>query len=171
MDDRLRVAAGTIIRPLCKRQQSNAENYDKAVLTLSTAALGFSVGLLKDFIRLGSAVLPWSLYVSWGTLTMAVVATIISFFTSQYAITVHISRVYDYDYCLGAEDEPPPRTKCAILTDILNYAFGALFVIGIVLTTLFCNAKYQWSTNDQECSDRTRHVSRWHACAVISLSG
>jgi hypothetical protein len=33
---------------LLKRQLSNAENYDKAVLSLSTAFLGFSLAFLKD---------------------------------------------------------------------------------------------------------------------------
>jgi hypothetical protein len=35
---------------LLKRQFSNAENFDKAILSLSTAGLGFSLAFLKDLV-------------------------------------------------------------------------------------------------------------------------
>jgi len=40
---------------LLKRQLSNAENFDKAILSVSTAALGFSLAFLKDIVPLAEA--------------------------------------------------------------------------------------------------------------------
>jgi len=37
---------------LLKRQLSNSENADRAILSVSTAALGFSLAFIKDIIAL-----------------------------------------------------------------------------------------------------------------------
>ena len=120
---------------LLRRQLSNAENYDKAVLTLSTAALGFSVGFLKDFVPIAAAKWPNTLYLSWYALAGALIATILSYFASQRAITLQIKRAEDY-YDRGSDDALP-RTISAVATDYLNYLSGGLFIAGIVLTTAF----------------------------------
>ena len=120
---------------LLKRQLSNAENYDKAVLSLSTACLGFSVGFLKDFVPIASAKWPWALYGSWIVLIMAIVTTIFSYYSSQRAIEKQLKKAEDY-YLKGLEDALA-RTASARITDCLNYASGVFFVLGIILTTLF----------------------------------
>ncbi len=120
---------------LLKRQLSNAENYDKAILSLSTASLGFSVGFLKDFVPIAIAKYPWILYGSWITLLLAVVATVLSYYFSQHAIVQQLERAEEY-YNRGS-DETPSRTTSAKFTDWINWSSGALFIIGIVCTTLF----------------------------------
>ena len=42
-------------KDLLARQLSNAQNFDKAVLSLSTAGLGFSLAFIKDIIPLTKA--------------------------------------------------------------------------------------------------------------------
>src|SRR4051812_20704627 len=64
---------------LVKKQISNAENFDKSVLTLSTSALGFSVAFIKDFADLASASERWMLPLSWCLFGGAVVFTMFSF--------------------------------------------------------------------------------------------
>ena len=46
---------------LLKRQLSNSENYDKAVISLSTAFLGFSLAFLKDLVPIHRAEWFWLL--------------------------------------------------------------------------------------------------------------
>ena len=60
---------------LFKRQLSNAENYDKAILSLSTVFLGFSFAFLKDVVPAHSAERLYLLYASWIMLTAAVGTT------------------------------------------------------------------------------------------------
>ena len=45
---------------LLKRQLSNSENADRAILSVSTAALGFSLAFLKDIVSLQDAIFPLS---------------------------------------------------------------------------------------------------------------
>ena len=124
---------------LLKRQLSNAENYDKAVLTLSTAALGFSVGFLKDFVSIASAKLSCTLYWSWIVLIGAIIATIVSFITSQRGLVKQLAQAEEY-YLGSVGGDLPPRPLSARLTDCLNYTSGLLFIVGIVLTTIFAGA-------------------------------
>ena len=132
--DRKRLLAETRA-DLLKRQLSNAENYDKAILSLSTACLGFSVVFLKDFVPIVTAKCPWTLYGSWIALIMAIVMTIFSYFSSQRAIEKQLKKAEDY-YLKRLEDALA-RTASARITDCLNYASGVFFVLGIILTTLF----------------------------------
>lgn len=130
---------------LLKRQLSNSEAYDKAVLTLSTAALGFSLGFLKDFIPVTVATWPWALYASWICLTTALVVTVLSLFVSQVAITEQIRRADEY-YERGSDDALP-RSLSARLTDWLNYTSGAFFITGIIATTLFVFLNIEGASN------------------------
>lgn len=50
---------------LFKRQLSNAENYDKAILSLSTAFLGLSFAFMKDHVPAHQAEWLYLLYGSW----------------------------------------------------------------------------------------------------------
>jgi hypothetical protein len=71
---------------LNKRELSNAENFDKAVLTYSSAGLAFSLAFLKDFLPIAKAAWGWLLYFSWGLFTLSIIATITSYITSQLGI-------------------------------------------------------------------------------------
>lgn len=71
---------------LFKRQLSNSDNLDKAVLAYSSAGLALSLGFLKDFISLATASQKWLLFTSWALFVLAVVVTIVSFLTSQRGI-------------------------------------------------------------------------------------
>jgi hypothetical protein len=62
---------------LLKRQLSNAENYDKAVLSLSIAFLGFSLAFLKDLAPIHLAEWRCFLYGSWMALGESVLCTIV----------------------------------------------------------------------------------------------
>jgi hypothetical protein len=134
LDDSKKLLAETRA-DLLKRQLSNAENYDKSILTLSSAALGFSLAFLKDFVPIESATWSRALYVSWYAFAAAIVVTVLSYVASQHGITHQLERATDY-YQRRSEGALR-RTLSAILTDCLNYASGGLFIIGVVLTTVF----------------------------------
>lgn len=88
---------------LLKRQLSNAENYDKAILSLSTVFLGLSFAFLKDFVSTDQAEWLCLLYGSWVVLTAAVLTTVLSFRVSQRAIDEQLKRAEDY-YLHGKQD-------------------------------------------------------------------
>lgn len=121
---------------LLKRQLSNSENADRAVLTVSTAALGFSLAFLKDVVPLAAADQLWLLYVSWLCFTLAIIITLASFFTSQKAINAQLALAERY-YLQHDESAYANRPSSATVTENLNLAGAVIFVVGIFLTCIF----------------------------------
>src|SRR6478609_5259475 len=68
-----------------KRRVANVDNFDKAILTYSSAGLALSLGFLKDFVPIGEARCPLFLYGSWTLFVLATVTTIASYVISQSA--------------------------------------------------------------------------------------
>lgn len=124
-----------------KRQVSSSENFDKSVLTFSSGGLAFSLGFLKDFLPVGSAIAPWTLYVSWGALTAATVVTMVSFLTSARAQESKLSAARAY-YLEGdsskLESQGWDRTVVW-----MNRVSGVCFIAGVVLTTIFVGINLQ----------------------------
>ncbi len=71
---------------LFKRQLSNSENLDRAILMLSSAGLGLSLVFVKDLVPLAQADCMCILYFSWFLFGFAILSTIVSFFVSQQGI-------------------------------------------------------------------------------------
>lgn len=128
---------------LLKRQLSNSENYDKAVISLSTAFLGFSLAFLKDLVPIQRAEWLCLLYGSWLALAGAVLATIISFWVSQRGIDVQLKKAEDY----YIRDDHAALTKSGIAkaTEWVNIASGMLFLLGLSLTTAFVILNFERS--------------------------
>lgn len=121
---------------LFKRQLSNSENFDKSVLAYSTAALGFSIGFLKDFVPIAKAAQAWLLYTSWAAFILSVVVTISSFLVSQRGIAKQLK--INESYYLDGDEEALKEKNCwARATDGLNLVSGIAFVLGIFCTTFF----------------------------------
>lgn len=126
---------------LLKRQLSNAENYDKAILSLSVAFLGLSLTFLKDFVPVHLANWPLLLYASWWLFALAVLATLSSYLVSQWAVNEQLRRAEEY--YLHDKVDALERSMVARATDWLNVASGLVFVLGIVLTTVFVTANVE----------------------------
>lgn len=119
-----------------KREVSSSENFDKSVLTFSSAGLALSVGFLKDFVPITSAYAPWALYMSWVLFTLASCATVISFLVSGKALNVQKGRAHDYH--IGGDDAAFARRNCLdSCTTALNYASAGAFLLAMVLSVVF----------------------------------
>jgi hypothetical protein len=121
---------------LLKRQLSNAENYDKAILSVATATLGFSLVFLKDIVPTPRATDLWVLKMSWFLLSMAIISTLSSFISSQAGINAQLK--YAEKYYLGQDEKYLNKTNWpARITDYLNIASGGFFVLAIIATICF----------------------------------
>lgn len=121
---------------LLKRQLSNSENADRAVLTVSTAALGFSLAFLKDVVPLHSATHVWILYSSWALFGLAILLTLASFFTSQKAIDDQLQIAHEY-YIERKEHLVEAKSEFATVTVRLNAAGAVAFVCGLLTSAGF----------------------------------
>lgn len=121
---------------LLKRQLSNSENADRAILSVSTAALGFSLAFLKDIVSLQGAMLSYLPYLSWALFVLAIVVTLLSFFTSQKAIDEQLDVAHRY-YIDRDDAAATQRSKYAGATDTLNKSGAFLLVAGLLVTCMF----------------------------------
>ncbi len=147
---------------LLKRQLSNSENADRAILTVSAAALGFSLAFIKDVVKLSEAEWLSLLYVSWLSFALATVCTLLSFFSSQRAIVKQLTLAERY-YLLQDEQALNVRPKAAVITEWLNGGGAFLFVLGLVATCLFV------SVNLVKDSKMANRVSVLDGASIPSL--
>lgn len=120
------------------RMLSNIENHDKAILSLSTATLGVSLAFMKDVIPIDKAVNIFILEISWSILILAIISVIFSFFTGNKASLKHLKFAEDY-YINGDDKAIDKVSKWFVITEWLNYASGAFFILGIIFTAIFVN--------------------------------
>lgn len=121
---------------LLNRQISNSENFDKAILSLSTGLLGLSLAFIKDIVKFDNADLKFILVLSWYCLAFSIISTIMSFITSQLGIKKQL--VFAEKYYLEKNDDYLTKENTpAKITDFLNYSSGIVFVLAIFLTIIF----------------------------------
>jgi hypothetical protein len=120
---------------LC-RQLSNTENYDKAVLSLGTAFLGFSMAFLKDFVSYKDAIYAPLLPTSWVLFCLSIVATIASFFISQKGLSTQLQYAEKY-YLENDSSYLTKKNHAAAFTDIANYSSALSFVLAVITTIIF----------------------------------
>jgi hypothetical protein len=136
VSDEIRKVYADHVAEINKREVSSSENFDKAVLTFSSAGLALSVGFLKDFVPIQSAAAPWTLYWSWALFTAATCATIISFLVSSQALEAQKGRAYAY--YMQADDDALLRGNLWDRgTRVLNYTSAASFLLAMILSVVF----------------------------------
>ncbi len=131
---------------LLKRDLSNTENFDKSVLTYSSAGLALSLGFLKDFVPMQNAICPSFLYFSWAFFVLAIVTTMASFLISQLGIDEQIKRIHRY-YIEGDISAINENNKYSDWTKYSAYAAGGTFLIALILTTVFVAININRETN------------------------
>lgn len=136
VSDDIRKVYADHVAEINKREVSSSENFDKAVLTFSSAGLALSVGFLKDFVPIQSAAAPWTLYWSWALFTAATCATIISFLVSSQALEAQKGRAYAY-YMQADDDALRSGNLWDRGTRVLNYTSAASFLLAMILSVVF----------------------------------
>lgn len=123
-------------KDLLTRQLSNSENFDRAILSLSVACLGFSLAFIKDVIPLVDAKLLFCLYLSWLFFTISILTTLISFLSSQSGIKKQLEYAEKY-YIERKNEFFTKKHWTARITDLLNISSGIIFVIAIIFSVVF----------------------------------
>ncbi|SOE81963.1 hypothetical protein SAMN05446927_5265 [Caballeronia arationis] len=118
-----------------KRHISNAENFDKAVLTYSSAGLAFSVGFFKDFFLTKASGFPVLLAVSWLSFTAAILMVGLSYVLSQKALKDQLARAERVLILFDEKDGL--ESPWVIWSDRITLFAGALFCCGVITTVLF----------------------------------
>ena len=115
---------------LLKRDLSNTENYDKAILTLSSAGLGFSLVAIKSIVPWESAVFVWLVISGWSLLLLSIIICLVAYLVSNKAIGIELKKVENK----GTANQKNGWKK---LNKILNISSGVTFIIAMSLIVLF----------------------------------
>jgi len=121
---------------LLKRNLSNSENLDKAILSLSSGLLGLSLGAIKSVVDLKVAKYLPLLFTSWGLFTLAIILTLVSFLVSQRAIARQLVLAEAY-YLNGDDAAIEARNLWAEATEWLNGFSALAFTVAVMSTILF----------------------------------
>ena len=121
---------------LLKRDLSNSEGYDKAILALSSASLGFSLTAIKFIVPIDTATHIWLLILCWSLLVLSVIFSLAAYLISNKAIHIQLNNARDY-YKKGVEDAFTRKNTYISINTFLNRATGLLLAIAISIIVVF----------------------------------
>lgn len=139
---------------LLKRDLSNTEGYDKAILTLSSASLGFSLSIGKFIVPLESAEYLWILITSWVLLVACVGSSLIAYLISNKAIEVQLDNAFAY-YKENNGSAFVRKNRYLNINKILNRITGIFLSSALVLIVVFVTI--QMITGDSDMSENEKN--------------
>jgi hypothetical protein len=119
-----------------RAESVNAQAYDNALLTLSSASLALSLAFTKDLVPFSKATLLWLLYGSWICFALTIVITISSFLYGQHSIRL-LKRGAKAYYLRGKRSLEAMSRRIAKRNDTLNVSCGVTFILGVLLLTAY----------------------------------
>ena len=125
---------------LSKRELSNVENLDKAILSLSSAGLGLSLVFIRNVVELKEASHVLLLHVSWFMFVLAIISTLSSYLFGQCALDKQ--RELNEKYYLEGDENAGQRMPLASkITRYLSYVSVSTYIAAVSFTALFigCN--------------------------------
>ena len=121
---------------LSKRELSNVENLDKAILSLSSAGLGLSLVFIRNVVELAEASHLWLLPLSWGMFILAIISTLSSYLFGQCALNKQ--RDFNEKYYLEGDEDAGQQTSLASkITYWLSYVSVFSYIAAVICTAFF----------------------------------
>ena len=121
---------------LLKRDLSNTESYDKAVLFLSSAALGVSTSTIDTFVPLNTANQLILLKYGWGLLALTVIFSLAAYLISNKAIKIELEHAEKY-YLEEKDEFLNKKNKYRGANTAVNYSVGVTLSLALVLIMYF----------------------------------
>ena len=115
-------------KEILKRNLSNTMLFDKAILTLSSAGLGFSLAFIRKGVLLGESTQLHLTSISWWLFSIAIASTLISFITSNHGLAEQL-RSYENN-----SDNPKNPNR---ITTFLRYVSLVCYLLAIFFVILF----------------------------------
>ena len=140
-----------------KRQLSNSESFDKAMLSLSSAGLALSLSFIKFIVPLDKIEQTFFLYTTWCLFGLTIILTITSLLVSQKALENTLK--YAEKYYL--DDNPKyfnKKDKWNGATNWLNRVPAITFILAIISVIIFTTQNFQIN-KEQDMSKDNKNAS------------
>jgi hypothetical protein len=121
---------------LVAAQRANAEQFDRAVLSLSAGFLALSVSFMKDVVPFSDMVHGWLLYLSWICFASVISLTLLGMLYGQRILKRLMSAAEQY-YVHGKAEAWHLSETLPRRIDQINVAVGVLFAAAVFVTVLF----------------------------------
>lgn len=121
---------------LLSRDLSNTENYDKAILTLSSSSLALSLTVLKFIVPFSTAIHTILLKSAWILLAVSVICSLCAYLISNKAIAIQLNNARDY-YKNSIEDAFSRKNIFTSINSYLNLLTGLTFSVAICFLIAF----------------------------------
>ncbi|ECH9260197.1 hypothetical protein AVA06_001026 [Salmonella enterica subsp. enterica] len=143
-----------------KRELSNTDNYDKNILTLSSAGLAISLTVFKDIALYDQTAHIWLLYSAWILFGCAILATIFSFLISNAALRAELEIAYKY----YIEEDESIYGKVSLESKALEWVnrfSGGFFVLAIISVITFgvINFDRRTEVNKSDMVQKTQQIN------------
>lgn len=120
-------------------EQTNIVAYDKALLTLASAALALSLAFTKDLVPFATAQKLWVLIASWGGLVLTLVINVGAFIWTPWMVPARTNITFD---ALRHGKKTQRDLETFLLKDqrtlrTLNIAQGIVFLLSMMLLTFY----------------------------------
>ena len=119
-----------------KRDLSNSESLDKAILSLSSAGLAISLSFIKFIVPIEDAIYIRYLYIAWICFGFAIISTILSLMASQSGLDKQL-KIAECYYLENNEDALEEKNFYSGVTRFLNKISGFLFITAIISVIVF----------------------------------
>lgn len=125
---------------LLKRQLSNNENYDKAIITLSSAGLALSLTAINSVIPFSGAQSIWLIKLTWISFLITVAGALSAYVIGNKAIDKQLKIAEDY-YINGLVKAQSEKNKYSTVNTWLNIFVGVAFTVAIasMISFVFVN--------------------------------
>lgn len=154
---------------LNKRQLSNTENYDKAILTLSSAGLAISLSFIKNIVTLENAQYLYLLKASWTLFLLSIVVSLVAYLIGNAAISRQLRIAEDYyvNKLISAQTE---KNRLSQFNNIINYTVGLFFVLAISILVVFVIFNIQQESKVMsDKNTKVEHVRLQESATVPSM--
>jgi len=117
-------------------QRSNSDNFDKAILSLSSAALGLTLTFISNLIDLSKAQFLFVLYLSWLFFIFAIISTLVSFLVSQKGINIQLDMA-EKIYLNNETVDDKKINSISNWVNRLNIFSIVVFISALIFLTVF----------------------------------
>jgi len=139
-----------------KRDLSNSESFDKALLSLSSAGLALSLTFIKFIVPLEEIKSINYLYSIWILFGLTIILIIISILVSQKALKN--SLLYAEKYYLENEEEYfNKKDNWNKLNSILPFLQSTTFILAIICVIIFATINFEKS-KDKNMSEKKSQI-------------
>lgn len=143
---------------LLKRLLSNNENYDKTIISLSSAGLALSLTAVKFIVPLDLAHNLWLIKLSWFLFLITLICSITAYLVGNKAISKQMVIAENY-YIAGLVSAQTERNPYSKINSILNNVTGLFFIFAISLVIFFVTSNLKGNESMVDKKTTVKKVS------------